>query len=68
MGMAFPLFTQQMLKALGYNWTNTLFALVAVALVPVPMVSIFIRVFFFGNDDEDDSVAVLLWTENSCKE
>lgn len=39
--MAFPLFTQQMLKTLGYNWSNTLFALVALALVPVPMVCLY---------------------------
>ena len=39
MGFAFPLFTTQMFDALGYRWGNTLFALVAVVLMPIPFVS-----------------------------
>ena len=40
MGFAFPLFTTQMFDALGYRWGNTLFALVAVVLMPIPFVSL----------------------------
>lgn len=39
MGMAFPLFTQQMFAALTYKWANTLFAGVAVLMIPIPFVS-----------------------------
>jgi hypothetical protein len=39
MGMAFPLFAEQMLAAVSYQWANTLFALVAVLLLPIPFVS-----------------------------
>jgi hypothetical protein len=35
---AFPLFTEQMFEALTYKWANTLFALVAVLLLPIPFV------------------------------
>ncbi|KIM81228.1 hypothetical protein PILCRDRAFT_72078 [Piloderma croceum F 1598] len=38
MGMAFPLFTEQMFAALTYKWANTLFAFVAVLLFPIPFV------------------------------
>ena len=38
MGVAFPLFTVQMFDALGYRWGNTLFALVAIVLMPIPFV------------------------------
>jgi hypothetical protein len=37
-GAAFPLFTNQLYGALGFPWSNTLFALLAVALAPVPYV------------------------------
>ena len=37
-GMAFPLFTQQMYDALTYHWANTLFALLAVFMAPIPYV------------------------------
>lgn len=39
MGMAFPLFTEQMFAALTYKWANTLLALVAVVMIPIPYVS-----------------------------
>jgi hypothetical protein len=38
-GTAFPLFVTQLNHALGYPWSNTLFALLAVLLAPVPYVS-----------------------------
>jgi hypothetical protein len=38
MGTAFPLFTTQLYAALGFRWADTLFALCAVALAPVPFV------------------------------
>ncbi|GBE86348.1 MFS general substrate transporter [Sparassis latifolia] len=41
MGMAFPLFTQQMFARLTYHWANTLFALIAVVLIPIPYVLFF---------------------------
>ncbi|KAJ7463631.1 major facilitator superfamily domain-containing protein [Mycena latifolia] len=43
MATIFPLFTKQMFAALGYNWANTMFALIAAAMVPIPFV-----LFFFG--------------------
>jgi len=41
MGMAFPLFAQQMFARLTYHWANTLFALIGVVLIPVPFVLFF---------------------------
>ncbi|KAL4252903.1 MFS transporter superfamily protein [Abortiporus biennis] len=41
MGMAFPLFTQQMYAALTYKWANTLFALIACLMIPIPFVLFF---------------------------
>ncbi|KAI0784520.1 major facilitator superfamily domain-containing protein [Abortiporus biennis] len=38
MGMVFPLFTQQMFAALTYKWANTLFALIATLMIPIPFV------------------------------
>ena len=38
MGMAFPLFTEQMFAALTYKWANTLFAFIGVILLPIPFV------------------------------
>ncbi|KIY54024.1 MFS general substrate transporter [Fistulina hepatica ATCC 64428] len=38
MGMAFPLFTHQMYDNLGYQWANTMFAFIAMAMVPIPVV------------------------------
>jgi hypothetical protein len=43
MATVFPLFTKQMFAALGYNWANTMFALIAGAMVPIPFV-----LFFYG--------------------
>ncbi|KAI0917889.1 hypothetical protein AcV5_002713 [Taiwanofungus camphoratus] len=40
MGMAFPLFTQQMFARLTYHWANTLFGFVALAIAPLPFVSV----------------------------
>ncbi|KAH8104030.1 MFS general substrate transporter [Cristinia sonorae] len=37
-GMAFPLFTQQMYDKLSYKWANTLFALIATIMIPIPFV------------------------------
>ncbi|KAF4576949.1 hypothetical protein EYR36_004933 [Pleurotus pulmonarius] len=42
-GMAFPLFISQMLRALTFKWANTLFALIAVLLLPIPYV-----LYFYG--------------------
>ena len=36
--MAFPLFTQQMYNALTYKWANTVFALIATIMIPIPFV------------------------------
>ncbi|KZV74466.1 MFS general substrate transporter [Peniophora sp. CONT] len=38
MGFAFPLFTTQMFNTLGYHWGNTLFACIAVLMIPVPFI------------------------------
>jgi hypothetical protein len=40
-GTIFPLFTTKLYGALGYRWSNTLFAILAVVMVPVPYVSAF---------------------------
>lgn len=37
--LSFPLFTQQMYGRLGIPWANTLFAFIALALMPIPFVS-----------------------------
>ena len=34
----FPLFTQQMYSALTYKWANTIFALIATLMIPIPFV------------------------------
>jgi hypothetical protein len=34
----FPLFTTQYFAALGYQWGNTIFALIALAMMPIPAV------------------------------
>ncbi|KAJ7623748.1 MFS polyamine transporter [Roridomyces roridus] len=39
----FPLFTRRMFQAMGYNWANTMFALISLAMVPIPYI-----LFFFG--------------------
>ncbi|KAJ7036508.1 MFS polyamine transporter [Mycena alexandri] len=39
----FPLFTAQMFSALGYKWANTMFALIASVMAPIPFV-----LFFYG--------------------
>lgn len=38
MATAFPLFTEQMFRGMGYTWANTLFALLASFMVPIPFV------------------------------
>ncbi|KAJ7780216.1 major facilitator superfamily domain-containing protein [Mycena maculata] len=43
MATIFPLFTKRMFAALGYNWANTMFALIASVMVPIPFV-----LFFYG--------------------
>jgi hypothetical protein len=43
--MAFPLFTDQMFAALTYKWANTLFALIAVIMIPIPFVRFEFDVF-----------------------
>jgi hypothetical protein len=40
-GTVFPLFILDLYHALGYPWGNTVFALLAVVLAPVPFVSDF---------------------------
>lgn len=39
MGTAFPLFTEQLYARLTYHWGTTLFAFIAVAMIPIPFVS-----------------------------
>ncbi|KAI0080216.1 MFS general substrate transporter [Panus rudis PR-1116 ss-1] len=41
MGTFFPLFTTQMYTGLTFKWANTLFALVAVVMIPIPYVLFF---------------------------
>ncbi|KAG6910048.1 hypothetical protein DXG01_013494 [Tephrocybe rancida] len=36
MATAFPLFSEQMFHKLGYRWANTLFACLAVIMIPIP--------------------------------
>lgn len=43
MGTAFPLFTNQMLRALGYKWANSLFAFIALFMIPIPY-----ALYFYG--------------------
>ncbi|KAJ6458107.1 MFS polyamine transporter [Mycena vitilis] len=43
MATVFPLFTKQMFAKLGYNWANTMFALIAAVMVPIPFI-----LFFYG--------------------
>jgi len=43
LGMAFPLFTQQMFSALTYKWGNTLFGCIAILMVPLPWI-----LFYYG--------------------
>ncbi|KAF9461097.1 major facilitator superfamily domain-containing protein [Collybia nuda] len=43
MGAIFPLFTQAMFRTLTYKWGNTLFASIAVLMIPIPYV-----MFFYG--------------------
>ncbi|KAI0642409.1 MFS general substrate transporter [Trametes meyenii] len=38
LGMAFPLFTEQMFERLTYHWGNTLFGCIAVLMIPIPYV------------------------------
>ena len=39
MGTIFPLFTEQLYARLTYHWGTTLFAFIAVAMIPIPYVS-----------------------------
>lgn len=38
MGMAFPLFTQQMFAGMTYKWGLTLWALLSLVMAPLPWV------------------------------
>lgn len=38
MGMAFPLFSQQMYDKLTFKWASTLFGCIAVLMMPIPFV------------------------------
>jgi len=38
MGTVFPLFTNQMFRTLGYNWANSLFGFIGLAMAPIPYV------------------------------
>ncbi|KAF8836966.1 MFS general substrate transporter [Paxillus ammoniavirescens] len=38
LGAIFPLFAQQVYDSLTYKWANTLFALVSVAMIPIPYI------------------------------
>ncbi|KAI0793846.1 MFS general substrate transporter [Fomes fomentarius] len=38
MGTAFPLFTEQLYARLTYHWGTTLFAFIAVAMIPIPFI------------------------------
>ena len=38
MGTVFPLFTHQLYARLTYHWGTTLFACIAVAMIPIPLV------------------------------
>ncbi|EAU90060.1 multidrug transporter [Coprinopsis cinerea okayama7 len=40
-GGIFPLFTTQMFDALGYSWANTIFAIVGVLMIPIPVTLLF---------------------------
>lgn len=42
MGMAFPLFTEQMFARLTYHWGNTLFGCIAIAMIPIPFVRLLV--------------------------
>ncbi|EIW78986.1 MFS general substrate transporter [Coniophora puteana RWD-64-598 SS2] len=44
MGTVFPLFTTQMYSNLSYKWANTLFAVIATLMIPIPYV-----LFFYGS-------------------
>ncbi|EGN95145.1 hypothetical protein SERLA73DRAFT_125470 [Serpula lacrymans var. lacrymans S7.3] len=41
---AFPLFTDQMFNRLTYKWANTLFAVIATVMIPIPYI-----LFFYGS-------------------
>ncbi|EIM86546.1 MFS general substrate transporter [Stereum hirsutum FP-91666 SS1] len=41
MGMAFPLFTNQMFAAMTYKWANTLFGCLAALMAPIPFILLF---------------------------
>lgn len=38
MGMAFPLFSQQMYDKLTFKWASTLFGCIALLMMPIPFV------------------------------
>jgi hypothetical protein len=60
-GTAFPLFVTRLFGAVGYPWGNTLFALLALLLAPVPYVS---PCTLVGSEEANDPVGigtVLLW-------
>ncbi|KAK7060707.1 hypothetical protein VNI00_000437 [Paramarasmius palmivorus] len=50
-GFAFPLFTNQMFRALTYKWASTMFALIATVMIPIPFI-----LFFYGPKIRSKSV------------
>lgn len=55
MGGIFPLFTQAMFRALTYKWANTLFACIAVLMIPIPYVSVcFVQCYNISNTPSGD--------------
>jgi hypothetical protein len=38
MGSVFPFFTNHMFRVLGYAWANSLFAFIALLMIPIPFV------------------------------
>ncbi|ESK83376.1 drug transporter [Moniliophthora roreri MCA 2997] len=40
-GFTFPLFTNQMFKAMTYKWASTMFALIATVMIPIPFILFF---------------------------
>ncbi|KAJ7308538.1 MFS polyamine transporter [Mycena albidolilacea] len=62
MATVFPLFTKQMFTTLGYNWANTMFALIAAVMVPIPFV-----LFFYGPSIRSRSKFSRMVTEEQKK-
>ena len=64
-GTAFPLFTTQMFKALGYKWANTVFGCVAVIMAPIPFVQFFSLEPFHCSFESVHIGPFRLWTSYS---